>query len=219
MGLVAGIASYGSTNNYVTLSANNTEYIRLLTSGNVGIGTTTSATKLHVEGDMTVATLATAVSGDSPVYADSTGKLKKGAALEPTFIDVSGAAGQVIGAAFTTVIMTTENSDPNGHHNTATGIYTVPSSGLYQITGTFRVQDGSTVGRQFGVGVHTSNIDGYWFYWHAVQNTTVAADRTTYPYIRVGRFTAGDQLRMFSYADGGNVTILLTGMQIIKIGE
>ena len=91
--------------------------------------------------------------------------------------------------------------------------------GVYQITGTMRSLDGSTVGRQFGVGVHSTNVDGAHFLWHAVQNTTNGYDRTTYPYIRTGYFTQGTQLRMFVYVDGGALSMSMGGLSVYRLSD
>jgi hypothetical protein len=135
------------------------------------------------------------------------------------FVDVSGRDTRPFANAFTTYLHPDVNSDPTNAYNRTTGVITIPSDGLYQITGTMRVADRSPVGVQYGVGVHTSNIDGFWFLWHAVQNTTNVNDRTTYPYIRVGRFNAGDQLRMFVYVDGGPLNMLRGGFQVLKLSN
>lgn len=85
------------------------------------------------------------------------------------FVDVvtSGAA-QTLNAAFGTILHATVNSDRYGLYNPAIGTYTVPARGIYQITGTLRVNDSIAAYRQFGVGVHINNSDGGWFLWHAV---------------------------------------------------
>lgn len=118
------------------------------------------------------------------------------------FTSVSGGNGTTsFGRAFTTYICPDVDSDTSSSYNATTGTITLANDGLYLIQGTLRVKDKSPVGVQFGVGVHTSNVDGPWFLWHAVQNTTNGRDRTTYPYSRLARFNANDQLRMFVYVD------------------
>jgi hypothetical protein len=114
--------------------------------------------------------------------------------------------GQLINAGgFRTVFPDTIDSDVGGNFDLATGFYTVPSNGLYQITATLRPADQTPAGTQFGLGVHTSNQDGDWFLWHAIQNTLNVQRRTTYAYIRTEFFGAGQQLRLFSYSDQGYV--------------
>ena len=138
----------------------------------------------------------------------------RGSLIRDTFVDVSLDTGSF--GSFSTFIFNTKISDVNNLFSTATGFYTVPSDGIYQIVGSVRPSDQSTVGVNFGVGVHTSNIDGPWFFWHAVQNTTNNQDRTTYPYSRVGFFSRGDNLRMFNFVDG-SLNLEEAGMQIMRI--
>lgn len=120
--------------------------------------------------------------------------------------------------AFTNVSFFTEESDVGDNLNPATWFYTVPSSGVYQATGTFRVADASPAGVNFGVGFNSSTGDGPWFLWHAVQTTNNTSRRTTYPYTRVAYFPAGAQLRMFCYFDHTvAVSYETVSMQIIRI--
>ena len=135
------------------------------------------------------------------------------------FVDVSGRDNRTFSSAFTTYVHPTVNYDPTSAYNTITGVITIPSDGLYQITGTMRVADTSPSGTQYGVGVHTSNSDGPWFLWHAVLYTTNPNDRTTYPYSRVGRFNTGDQLRMFVYVDRGPLRMSTGAFQVLKISN
>lgn len=138
-----------------------------------------------------------------------------------TFIDVvSNDGAQTLPAtnySFDKILMPNVISDIYGNYNPATSEYTVPTSGVYQITGSFRAENSKQAGTTFGVGVHSSLTDGAWFLWHAVQTTTNVYNRTTYPYIRVGLFTAGQTLKMFSFVDGTSMKVQLAGMQIIRI--
>jgi hypothetical protein len=133
------------------------------------------------------------------------------------FLSVEGSNNQSIGSVFTTILMNkivdiygTQSSN----YNIATGIFTVPTTGFYEITGTIRFQDKQIAKTQFGVGIHTSNTDGPWFMWSAIQGTTSNSNRTTYPYLRLAKFNAGDQVRMFSYVDTGVMPINIAAMQI-----
>lgn len=94
-------------------------------------------------------------------------------------------------------------TDSGNNWDAAQNHYVVPSTGLYQITATLRTADSEMAGKQFGLGVHTSNSDGSWFLWHCIQNTINIEHRTTYPYIRTDFFATGQRLRMFSYSDQG----------------
>lgn len=126
------------------------------------------------------------------------------------FMDATAGSGQSIGAAFTTVALPTEVTDTGGNYDPATYFYTVPTTGIYEITGTLRVPDSVGANKQMGVGVHTSNVDGPWFLWYAVGGAT----RQTWPYIRRARFTAGEQLRMYAYSDSAGMSIQAASMQI-----
>jgi len=137
--------------------------------------------------------------------------------FETTFISVESALQSIPILTFTNVIMSIENSDAG--NNFANNLYTVPSDGIYQITGTIRASDNLPAGSQFGVGVAASSGDGAHFLWHTIQSTTDGANRTTFPYIRVSRYTAGQQLRMFTFTDAASFSIKYASMQIIKIGN
>lgn len=117
---------------------------------------------------------------------------------------------------FTTITFTEINTDPGSNFNLTTGFYKVPSDGLYQITATLRTRDNSNAGIQYGMGVHTSNNDGPWFLWHAVQTTINAGRRTTYPYIRTDFFTANQNLRLYTFSDQGYIADVAV-MNIFRI--
>ena len=106
---------------------------------------------------------------------------------------------------FRTILMNTIDSDVGNNWDAANNQYVVPSTGLYQITATLRPADGQPAGTQFGVGLHSANIDGNWFLWHSIQNTLNVEKRTTYPYIRTDFFNADERLRFFTYSDQGYV--------------
>lgn len=133
-----------------------------------------------------------------------------------TFVDVVTNGTFTINAAFGTVVHQSKLTDINNLYDSNTGLYTVPSTGIYHISGTMRCNDSNTAYKQWGMGVHTSNADGGWFLWHAVQNTTSGANRTTFPYVRVGFFNQGQQLRMIAYSDTGALSMISAAMQIYR---
>ena len=143
--------------------------------------------------------------------------------VNPFFVDVAGQDPKEFGRRFTTYIHPTATTDPTNSHDSSTGTIMIPSNGLYQITGTIRTRDFSEKDTQFGVGVHTSNIDGPWFLWHTVQEigkkNNTKYNRTSYPYIRLARFNAGEQLRMFIYVDGDPLEMQTSGFQVLKISD
>lgn len=138
--------------------------------------------------------------------------------FNPFYVELSGSPATAFGSAFTTHVFQTVQTAPAGAYNATTGEITIPSDGIYQLTGSIRVTDGSPVRTQFGFGVHTSNIDGHWFLWHMVQDIA-STGRVSYPYMRVGRFNAGDRLRMFVYTQGASLTMQDARLQVIKISN
>lgn len=135
------------------------------------------------------------------------------------FISVGGNDSKSFSNSFTTYVHPIVLEGNPAHYNSSTGIVTLPTSGVYLIQGTMRSADGSPANRQWGVGVHTSNSDGGHFLWHMVQDTAAVQRRTTYPYTRMGRFNAGDQLRMFIYVDGGAINMRMGQMNIYKLSN
>ena len=193
------------------------------------MGSTSAASELQLNAanvELARSDLPTAYDSANPnrIWVDGTGTgSNKSGVLRigdvPFFCQVSGRDTSSFSNSFTTYIFPTVERDVTSAYNTSTGTITLPSDGVYQITGTMRSSDGMTVGRQFGVGVHHVNQDGAHFLWHAVQNTTNGHDRTTYPYVRTGYFTQGTQLRMFVYVDGGAITMKMGGLSVYRLSD
>lgn len=101
---------------------------------------------------------------------------------------------------FTTVPLNTVDYDTAGGFNTSTGLYTIPVTGYWQINAAVRPVDGQSV-RQVGIGVDSASADSATFAWLELNPL-----RTTLLYARSGRFTAGDQVRLFTYADASGTT-------------
>lgn len=192
------------------------------TGGRVGIGINAPTAKLEINNGTAGSGLkftqlnsnSTPTTGAAPLGVDASGNVV--ATPGNIFLSVSGTA-QPSGSNFFTVSMPTVVSAigfPASNYNTATSLFTVPITGVYEITGTIRYTDGSPAGNQFGVGVHTSNADGPWVLWHAIQNTTNVNRRTSFPYIRVVSLTAGQVLRMYSFVDGPAMNIIDVAMQV-----
>lgn len=109
---------------------------------------------------------------------------------------------QAIGRSFTTVTLPTVSSDPGGNFNTSTNVFTFPVTGLYLAVGRVRYAEAVTADVSYGVGMHTSNVDGPFFLWGATVNPNVTtARRNGLMNVRISPFTAGQQLRLFSYFD------------------
>lgn len=171
-----------------------------------GAGGTPTRLALGIPGYVLTAT------GTVPTW---TAPAAAGGGYASTFTDVLASGLQAFGS-FSTVAFTQVIGDSGNNFNLGTSFYTVPTAGIYQITGTLRLNDGSAPGANFGVGVNTSNADGAWFLWHCTQPTNNVYRRTTYPYIRVVSLPAGVQLRMFTYSDEG-LQMAAVAMQIIRI--
>jgi len=120
------------------------------------------------------------------------------------FISVSGkstgtnANTTVFSNSFTTYVFPVVESDTSSRYETSNGHVELNDAGLYLIQATAHIADASTAGLQFGVSVGTTTEweGDPFFLWHAVQDTNNSFDRTSYPYTRVARFSANDELRM-----------------------
>ncbi len=134
-----------------------------------------------------------------------------------TFTDVALASGsQAISTSFTRIVMNTVNQDTGGNWSSSNNWYTCPRNGIYQITGSIRVTDGTAAGSTYSCGVYTVEQDGPWHLWTGV----TGAGRNTFAYSRLSFQNAGDQLRMFSYSDAsGGVKILSAGLQICLVSD
>ncbi len=132
--------------------------------------------------------------------------------FKETFVDVYGSNQQVSSGSFTKLDMPMENSDEYQNYNAGTSCYIVPQDGIYMISASLRIADSEPAGVQYGIGVHTSENDGAWFLWHEKGSAT----RTTYPYSRIKKCVAGEQLRLYTYTSA-TVTFSAYGMQIIQI--
>ena len=131
----------------------------------------------------------------------------------------SVSAVQTVISQFTTIRMNTVNSDVGNNWDVSNSHYIVPSTGLYQVTGTIRTDNSQHPEAPFGVGVHTENVDGDWFLQHFVQITIGSSRNTTaYPYIRTDFFEAGQRLRMFCYAESTEpVSFIDAALNIFRI--
>lgn len=128
------------------------------------------------------------------------------------FADVERTTSQSISATTWTTVTMTDVTDPLGLYNGT--VYTVPASGLYVCVSKLRPNDASPA-NSIGQGVHTSNIDGAWIAW---QDTPQASGqkRLTIVNTRVAEFTAGDQLRLYTFADVA-YTINKASMSIYRL--
>ncbi len=135
------------------------------------------------------------------------------------FSDVSrGSGSQTISpSSFTKITLPTVNSDTESNWDGTNNWYTVPTTGLYLILAKIRPSDGTTAGTTVAIAVHTSEVDGAYLKWGKMGPLGTGVNRTTVDYQRLAYFTAGDQLRLFTYSDEG-YTVNQAGLQIVKIG-
>lgn len=113
-------------------------------------------------------------------------------------------------SAWTKIVLTTKRTDVPNNYNTSDGLYTVPVTGMYSIQSRVRIQDNTSANVNFGLGVHTDNVDGDWFQWEIIPSGM----RKSLLYVRKARFVAGNQLRLFAYADGAAVNLANANMTI-----
>lgn len=121
------------------------------------------------------------------------------------FFSATHSGSQTIAAnAFNTIAHNTVLNNIGG--GTWSGnLYTVPVTGIYYILSSVRLNDGSG-SRSAGQAVHTSNVDGNWFYWQQW-----GAQRYGNQYTRLAVFNAGDKLRHYLYSEGSSAAINSSG--------
>lgn len=94
--------------------------------------------------------------------------------------------------------------------------YVIPNSGLYLVEGRARVADGSTAGINIGLSVSVDD-GGANDVWNSIP-TTGAARRLILENVRVARYTAGQQIRLTVYPDGGAVTMINRRLSVVRLG-
>ncbi len=137
----------------------------------------------------------------------------KAADYSSTFTDANNLTSTqaVAAGAFTTLLLNNVTSGP-ANFDTTTGLYTVPSSGLYLVTAKTRPPDGFTVNQPVGIGIDTVSADSAVFKWTNFGSGT----RSVIDYTRIARFTAGQQLRLFMYGDAA-FAIFRAQMTILRV--
>jgi hypothetical protein len=102
---------------------------------------------------------------------------------------------------FDTLRLPTVVTDSSSGFNTTTNIYTVPVSGVYDISLKFRLTDSTANGISYGLGVGPANEDSPQFSWYVG-----APQRHGALYRRTSYFAAGTLLRAFVYYTGNMAT-------------
>lgn len=118
------------------------------------------------------------------------------------------------GGLYTVPVVLAGSSDGSAWDATAHA-WTVPVTGLYQLTGTLRPSDGYPAGSNIGIGIDTSQNGGPDFIWHDVGT----ASRHTFQLTRTPRLTAGQQVSMFAYFEGpGTVGMAAMNVALVAAG-
>ncbi len=125
----------------------------------------------------------------------------------------NGSFQTVAAGAFTQINLTSAApaavvaTDSAGGWNAATGLYTVPKTGAYFAKGFIRVLDGTAASINYAIGVDTALRDSALrTEWKTTSASTAKrnGDSITIPLMTL---TAGEQLRLFTYADGASLPI------------
>lgn len=134
--------------------------------------------------------------------------------------DGAGSSIQTIGTASWTTINvggTVATNNGGGTWNSSSDEYTIPAGGVYVSQALVRVEDSVGASFNLGLGVHTSNVDGYWFQWN--KYVTGGGGRCAFDYTRVCSFGVGNQVRLYCFQDSGsNKNLWAAQLAIYRIG-
>lgn len=109
---------------------------------------------------------------------------------------------QSISNLFTTILLGPAIIDTQSAYNAATGIYTVPQTGVYSAIARLRVADNFPPNVGLGLGLDVSNADNAGFVWGQTPPATASGtSRFTLTNARLLHLTSGMQLRVFAFAD------------------
>lgn len=108
-------------------------------------------------------------------------------------------------------------ANPGGGFDSGTDIYQVPGGGIYVCQALVRITDGFGTNCNFGMGWHTSEVDGYWFQWN--KYVTGSGGRCSFDYTRVASFNVNDQCRLYCFQDSGfSMDITAINLSVWRIG-
>lgn len=137
-----------------------------------------------------------------------------GSAPDFPFFDGRYAGWYGADSSFQTVPLNQVAADTHGGWNSSTNTWTVPAgqSGIYQVFGKYRIVDGGPQGQSIGIGLDTSNTDSPTFFWGVTNPNRQGISNQ-----RFAQFNAGDQIRLFSYIDGGSRNIEAAALNILRV--
>lgn len=141
------------------------------------------------------------------------------AQLTPTaFVALAATASTFTAAgSFSIIPLATVTTDTAAAFNTSTHLYTVPTTGTYSVTALVRTADGIASGIGVAVGVGTATADEPTVAWYA----TGGAYRNSFVYSKTAHFNAGDQVRLFVFADasgGASVNFSAAALNLALLG-
>ena len=98
---------------------------------------------------------------------------------------------------------TTAWANTSGAYDLTTGFYTVAAAGVYQVTGSLRVADGSLANISYGVGVGGASADDEGFHWDMTHPAAAlgGSSRNGAIATRCCHFGKGETLRLYAFAD------------------
>lgn len=178
-------------------------YPMVLTSGgNLGVGTTSPASKLTVAGTIHSTTGGIKFPDNTVQTTAYTGTTSKHLVVVTYPFDAGQSTGglNLSAGAFTKCAFSTIVSDAGSNWSSANNWYVVPEAGNYQIITKLRVND-NVGGYSFGQGAGTSLADNADFAWFTT-STTGSPTRNGSMNIRIMSLNAGDKVFMYYYLDG-----------------
>jgi len=116
---------------------------------------------------------------------------------------------QSIGQSFATVQVNAASVDTAAGFSASTFLYTVPETGIYLVTGRYRLVDGTAAGINCAIGVDVAAGDTIGLTWQStIAASPTGSQRNVLQVSRIVSLTAGQTLRLFAFADtSGSVAI------------
>lgn len=92
-------------------------------------------------------------------------------------------------------------SNNGGGWDSSTDLYTIPAAGVYFCQALVRLADGIGTSFNLALGIGVTEADGPWVQWN--KYFTGAGGRCAFDYTRFAGFSAGAQLRLYTFQDSG----------------